>query len=238
MMNQQSLIARTPYISGVIFLSVLIVMVSGCGKAPGGSQGYPPAGHMTMLSMEMAGDVYKGPNLISNGDFSVWPDDIPSPEGFSVPRDTKISKVVRIDARGGKGTYSADQWWRASDKDIPYTGQFHTIVPGIQANRVYELSVLGLSYYYTTASISVIALDSSNREVGRWTDLIKIAPANGGEQNLSRTIKTLHDGALVIYSHGNEKTVYGEKTRICWLEWQLMQTSGVNARNAVLPDKD
>ena len=237
-MNQQSLIARTRHILSIIVLSILIVTVLGCGKVPDGSQGYPPAGHMTLVSMEMAGDVYEGPNLIPNGDFSVWSDNLPSPEGFFTPRDTKISKVIRIDGRGGKGKYSADQWWRASDKDLPYTAQFHTIVPGIEANRAYELSVFCLSYYYTTASISVIALDSSNREVGRWTDLMRIAPANGGEQNLSRVIKTLHDGALVIFSHGNEKTAYGEKTRICWLEWQLKQTSGVNAVDAVTPDKN
>jgi hypothetical protein len=221
----------------VVFCLMALILMSSCGKSSGPGDHYPEPKVMSLISVESAGELYRSPNLITNGNFSIWPDETSAPEGFSLPPDTKVSKIIRVDARGGEGKYSADQWWRSSDQNTTYDRLFRTIVPGIKANRVYELSVLALPYYHTTPSLSLIALDNNNNDVARWTDLIRVTPANGVEQSHTARIKTPHDGSLIIVSHGNDKTRHGDKTRICWLEWELVLLGSDLNNTAVLPDK-
>jgi hypothetical protein len=223
--------------SVILFCLTALIIVPACGKSSGPRNNYPEPKAMSLISVEPAGDIYRSENLIVNGNFSIWPDETSAPDGFSVPPDTKVSKIFRIDSRGGDGKYSADQWWRSSDQDTPYDRLFRTTVSGIKANRAYDFSVIALPYYHTTASLSIIALDNNNNEVARWTDLIRVTPANGVEQRHTARITTPHDGSLVIVSHGNDNTQYGEKTRICWLEWELVLLGSDLSNTALSPDK-
>lgn len=224
--------------AGCILLAVFAMTAfAACGNRSANEEDYPPPGHMRLLSVEAANSLYSSKNLVANGNFSIWYAGSPAPDSFFMPKDTKVSRLRRLESRGGSGAFSADQWWYAADTDKPYVELLHTIVPNIQPDRVYELSIHALSYYHTTASISLIALDENGQPAGAWENIITLTPGNPREQTHKQKIRTSHRGSLLIASHGNEKTKYIDKTRICWLEWSLVEAPAEPEDAILLPVK-
>ena len=215
----------------VVASLVTLVLLTACGKRPADGPEYPLPGHMQLVSLEVMNRMYASTNLIPNGDFSEWPSGAPAPDGFRPPANRDISRVLPIEPRGGPGRHSADQWWYESDQNAPYQDLFHTVVPGIQAGRVYEMYVHCISLYDATVSLSIVALDHAGTALGVWPDLIVVTPGDVLHQEHFAKIQATHNGSLVIAAHSNANTKF--RARINWLEWRLMETELENGETAV-----
>lgn len=204
------------------FMMWVAVLVSACTKLTPSEDTYPPPGYMTMLSMEEAGQIYRGRNLISNGEFAVWDGEAKIPEGFTVPKDRGLSYIIQREDRGGPSKYSADQYWHKSDAGRPCFELFHAQAPGIQAGKAYELSVHARAYDNTTASISVFVLDNAGKAVAVYPNALTVAPGRDEFRKHSCRLRANDSGAWVIASHANAQTPF--RGRIIWLEWRLVET--------------
>lgn len=216
----------------IFFLPVIAVLVSSCGKPSDPADNYPPPGEMSLMSMEKAGEVYGGGNLLGNGNFSVWNEEATAPEGFIVP-DNKIVHVVRLESRGGEGLYSADQGWSQSDMEGGYSNSFHTIIPGIQAGWTYELFVHALVYNQSTVSVNAYLLDESGSVAATWPDLVVITPGHAELQEHTARISPEQKGSLVIVSQSNKNTKF--PARVCWQEWRLTASWFSDGKPATAP---
>lgn len=202
----------------ILFLPVIAILVSGCGKSSDPADNYPPPGEMSLVSMEKAGEVYGCGKLLANGDFSVWNEEVTAPEGFIVPDDQKVH-IVRLEPRGGPGLHSADQGWSSSDSDRGYSNSFHTVVPGIQAGWTYELFVHALVYNQSTVSVNAYLLNDAGAVVATWPDLVVIKPGHAELQEYTVKIQPEQKGSLVIAAQSNKDTKF--PARVCWQEWRL-----------------
>lgn len=217
----------------ILFLPVITVLFCGCGKPSNPADNYPAPGEMTLVSMEQADSLYKEGNLIENGEFSVWQQESPVPDGFFHPKNNAISNIVRRDSRGGAGDYSVDQYWNKSDSAEPLLDSFLCFVKPVLQGKIYELSVDARSYDDTAASLCVVALDQDGKEIAFWPDVIKINPGKGDIQTYSARIRTQHTGSLAILSRTNVDTRY--RARIVWLEWRLFEVPVVFDVEARMP---
>ncbi len=211
---------------------IAVMSLAACHPQPSEKNDYPQPEHMRVLSAESVGRSFSAGNLIYNGDFSIWHSGALAPENFLPPRDSKISELRRIEPRGGPGRHTADQWWNDSDADASYLNLFHTIAPGIQADRQYTVFIDAISLYDATASISVLALNEQHEAVGVWPELITIQAGDPLRRSYSRTIKVNHNGSLAVMSHTNTNTTY--RARINWLEWRLTEAAP-DADDVILP---
>lgn len=225
--------AATPWVLCFLSLWGVAGLVLGCGKSTDPVDNYPNPGEMTLLSMEQADSLYKEGNLIENGDFSVWQQEAPVPDGFFHPKNNAISNIVRRDSRGGAGDYSVDQYWNKSDSAEPLLDSFLCFVKPVLQDKIYELSVDARSYDDTAASLCVVALDQDGKEIAFWPDVIKINPGKGDIQTYSARIRTQHTGSLAILSRTNVDTRY--RARIIWLEWRLFEVPVVFDVEARMP---
>lgn len=216
-----------------LFLVLIVGMaLQGCGRPGTQDGGYPASGHMTLLSMEEAGEVYKEGNLITNGGFSSWSEGAPAPEGFTAPT-SKIVNILKRESRGGEGDFSVDQYWSKDDRNVPFLESFHCLVESVQSGRVYELAVDARSYDDTTVSLYVLALDESGKIVAYWPDLIKISPGQGTMQTCTARIRPDRSCTLAIVPRTNSETRY--RARILWLGWRLTEVPVVLDAKALPP---
>lgn len=208
---------------GLILLALqLLSLTSGCSKSPTSSTQYPPPGHMMLLSIEEAGEVYRGRNLISNGDFAAWDGEAKVPEGFTVPKNRALSYILQREDRGGPSKYSADQYWHKSDAARPCFELFHAKAPDIQAGKSYELSVHARSYDNTTASLSVFVLDNTGEAIAVYPSAITVEPGRDEFRKHKCRLRSNQAGTWLVASHANAQTTF--RGRIIWLEWRLVET--------------
>jgi|GEM_PF-2516074 len=208
---------------GLILIALhLLSLTSGCRKPPTSSMHYPLPGHMTLLSMEEAGEVYRGRNLITNGDFAIWDVEAKIPEGFTVPKNRALSYILQREDRGGPSKYSADQYWHKSDAVRPCFELFHAKAPGIEAGKSYELSVHSRSYDNTTASLSVFLLDNTGKAIAVYPNAITVEPGRDEFRKHKCRLRANQAGTWIVASHANAQTTF--RGRIIWLEWRLVET--------------
>lgn len=216
-----------------LFLTLFIITAASCTQTSTKPEEYPASGHMSLLSLKEAGKLYQEGNLITNGDFSIWQQGAPAPEGFNPPKNSAISNIVMRDPRGGSGDHSIDQYWNKSDMNEPFLDSFHCLVNGVQAGKIYELTIDARSYDDTTASIYVILLDLSDRQVAFWPDLITINPGKGDINTYTKKIRIPLSGKLIIASKTNVNTKY--TGRIIWLAWHLLEQYAIYDKQALNP---
>lgn len=217
---------------GLFLMLVVGTAMQGCSK-PGTQDGdYPASGHMTLVTVEEASEVYKEGNLIANGGFSSWPEGAPAPEGFTAPT-SKIVNILKRESRGGEGQFSVDQYWSKDDRNVPFLESFHCVVEGVQSGRVYELAVDARSYDDSTISLYVLELDESGKVVAYWPDLIKISPGQGAMQTCTARMRPDRSCTLAIVPRANSETRY--RARILWLGWRLTEVPVVLDAKALPP---
>ena len=196
----------------------LLAHCLGCGGEP--AENLPPPGSMQVISVTPV-PVREEPNLIQNGDFSVWWAGAPANEGFGAPNP--VQSVVRREWDGRQ--WLARQTWSRFDSPEPAVRLFRVAVTGLQPNSWYRLMVNTVGKVDAAISVSVYT-QLQDIVTDMPPPLITLLPTRNAHlvNHYSADFQAGSEGEHYVASSLNTPT--GGGTEVTWQSWSLYRIEG------------
>jgi len=179
------------------------------------------------------------PNLIRNGDFSVWHPGSPAPSGFDAPRKSNPFSYIEPETKHLTSVpKGVRQTWQASDSGDSFFRLFRTWVTDLRPETDYRFTVQADNQSKNTVAILVYeyyvpqAVPGPERPEGARLGILEVSPTDGFQEfalDFTTGGKDVFCVMLFVKCRGDAKDF---PATCIWDDWYLSKASAsVSAAN-------